>query len=69
MYTPQTSPTPLSPTELANYILERGNTVTSPIIAKMVLDQHLDSRALAEFADESDSEEQFTSLRFVIVDN
>ncbi|KAI0806341.1 hypothetical protein BC629DRAFT_1487060 [Irpex lacteus] len=58
-----TSPTPLSPTELANYILERGNTVTSPIIAKMVLDQHLDSRALAEFADESDSEEQFTSLR------
>ncbi|KAI0091338.1 hypothetical protein BDY19DRAFT_1055469, partial [Irpex rosettiformis] len=57
-----TSPVPLSPKELADYILERGNNATSPIIAKMVLDQQLDSRALAEFADESDSEDRLTSM-------
>ena len=51
-------PIPLSPKELADYILERGNNATSPIIAKVVLDQHLDGRALAEFADESDSEDR-----------
>ena len=51
-----------SPKEVANYIMDR-HVPTSPILARMVIDQQLDGRALAAFAADSDTEDNLNTVR------